>query len=338
MSAGRAGRRVVSLVIALSPVALAMRSDGARAADPLDPTPPGTTVHADTPALALATLDRRLADLDTEEAGDKHEIETLGARIAEVHARVIERGKAFYRATRAGMLPLGGGFDAFVAHAMKIEHMRHDVAADLHAETDLRGRAAELARTLERLERDRAALGAQRSALDQERTALEDESRRQQAFDRAFSTSTGATDYVAVYGGGATDEYEVPAGFAASRGRLLFPVAGRAETRPAHREGTDGPGLEVRAPFGTPVRGVFAGRVAFADRYGPYGKIVIVDHGAHYYSVSGNLGEIDVHVGDSIAPGQRLGTVGDDGQGAMLYFEIRHGTETVAPGPWLGLP
>jgi septal ring factor EnvC (AmiA/AmiB activator) len=29
--------------------------------------------------------------------------------------------------------------------------------------------------------------------------------------------------------------------------------------------------------------------------------------------------------------------VGDDGQGAMLYFEIRHGTETMSPGPWLGV-
>ena len=86
------------------------------------------------------------------------------------------------------------------------------------------------------------------------------------------------------------------------------------------------------------VRSVYAGRVAFADRYGPYGKIVIVDHGAHYYSVSGNLGSVDVHVGDEVTPGARLGTVGDDGQGAMLYFEIRHGTETVPPGPWVGIP
>jgi septal ring factor EnvC (AmiA/AmiB activator) len=65
---------------------------------------------------------------------------------------------------------------------------------------------------------------------------------------------------------------------------------------------------------------------------------VIVDHGEHYYSVSGNLGSTDVRVGDEVTPGERLGTVGDDGQGAMLYFEIRHGTETLAPGTWLGLP
>jgi septal ring factor EnvC (AmiA/AmiB activator) len=118
---------------------------------------------------------------------------------------------------------------------------------------------------------------------------------------------------------------------------LLFPVAGRAEVRAAHREGTDGPGLEIHAPVGTVVRTVFAGRVAFADRYGPYGRIVIVDHGDHYYTVSGDLDEVDVKIGQELAVGERLGTVGDDGQGAMLYFEVRHGSQTVAPGPWLGL-
>jgi murein hydrolase activator len=82
---------------------------------------------------------------------------------------------------------------------------------------------------------------------------------------------------------------------------------------------------------------VYAGRVAFADRYGPYGRIVIVDHGDHYYTVSGNLASIDVKVASDVAAGERLGTVGDEGQGAMLYFEIRHGSQTIPPQAWLGL-
>jgi septal ring factor EnvC (AmiA/AmiB activator) len=82
---------------------------------------------------------------------------------------------------------------------------------------------------------------------------------------------------------------------------------------------------------------VFAGRVAFADRYGPYGRIVILDHGSHYYTVSGNLDEVDVKTGADVGAGERIGTVGDDGQGSMLYFEVRQGSRTVPPGPWLGL-
>jgi septal ring factor EnvC (AmiA/AmiB activator) len=316
-------------------LSFALPSDAARAVSPgssAAPPPSGAT-------LALAALDRNIADLDAEEGSDKRELESLSAHIAEAHARVVSRGRALYRATRAGLLPVGGGFDAFVKHAMAVERMRHEVASDLESETQLRGRAADLARMLERVARDRVSLAAQRTTMDAERVAQEDEVRRRQAFDRAFQTSTGSSDYVAVYGGGGSSaDLSQAVGFAAARGRLLFPVVGRAEARAARREGTNGPGLEIRAPLGSVVRAVYAGRVAFADRYGPYGRIVIVDHGDHYYSVSGNLGATDVRVGDEVTPGERLGTVGDDGQGAMLYFEVRHGTETLPPGAWLGLP
>ena len=196
----------------------------------------------------------------------------------------------------------------------------------------------DLAGDLERVARDRVALASQRTAMDAARLAMDDESRRQAAFDRAFQTSTGArpTTWPSTAAGDLAHDPPA-AGFAAARGRLLFPVAGRADVRAAHREGTDGPGLEIHAPAGSPVRAVFAGHVAFADRYGPYGRIVILDHGDHYYTVSGNLDEIDVKIGQDVGAGERIGTVGDDGPGPMLYFEVRHGSQTVAPGPWLGL-
>jgi murein DD-endopeptidase MepM/ murein hydrolase activator NlpD len=289
-------------------------------------------------ALALAALDRKVADLDTAEQSDKLELSRLGVRIAETHQRVVERGKAFYKLTRAGLLPLGGGFDVLVTYAMHVERARRTVAADVDEEARLRARAAEVAGELDRVARDRIALASQRTAMDAARLAMDDEVRRQAAFDKAFESSTGAgAGYVAVYGGTAGVSDELPAGFASARGRLLFPVAGRADVHPAHREGTDGPGLEIHAAAGTVVRAVFAGRVAFADRYGPYGRIVILDHGEHYYTVSGNLDQIDVKIGQSVGPGERVGTVGDDGQGSMLYFEVRHGSQAVAPGVWLGI-
>jgi septal ring factor EnvC (AmiA/AmiB activator) len=42
-------------------------------------------------------------------------------------------------------------------------------------------------------------------------------------------------------------------------------------------------------------------------------------------------------VGDDVTAGARLGTVGDMGQGTMLYFEIRQGTDTVDPAEWFGI-
>jgi hypothetical protein len=296
----------------------------------------GATPPVSQTVLALAALDRRIADLDAEEESTKHELTGLGGKLAEAHARVLLRGRAFYRLTRAGMLPVGGGFDALVTHAMHVERARRTLIADIGEEKHLHEHGADLARGLERVARDRVALASQRTAMDSARIAMADEERRRKAFDRAFEASSGAGEYVPIYGA-AVAEPASTGGFQTSKGRLLFPVTGRADVRLAHREGTDGPGLEVHAPSGAPVRAVYGGRVAFADRYGPYGRIVIVDHGDHYFTVNGNLASIDVKVGDDLGAGDRLGTVGDDGQGPMLYFEIRHGAETVPPGPWLGL-
>lgn len=289
------------------------------------------------PALALANFDRRIADLDSERAADQRELADAGRRLTAMHALIVVRGREFYRLTRVGILPLGGGFDAFVTQAMRVEHERRRLSSDLREETRLRARAGELAASLTRIDRDRVTLVQQRSDLQFAQSARQAETRRQQAFERAFESSTGADDYVALYGGPNVTP-EIPAGgFASARGRLLFPLAGRADVRPAHRDGVDGPGLELIAPAGTPVRAVFAGRVAFADAYGPFGRIVILDHGDHYYTVSGNLADMNVKIGQEVTASDRIGTVGDDGRGPMLYFEVRHGSHAIAPGPWLGL-
>jgi murein hydrolase activator len=287
-------------------------------------------------ALALAALDRRIADLDAEESASKKELSELGSRLALSRTQTRELVVAQPALTRAGMLPVGAGFGAFVTHAIRVERAHKLLSKELAMERRLRERGSELARALERDATDRVALASQRTAMDAARMAMADETRRQQAFDSAFSNSAGASEYVAIYGGTGTSGVSAR-GFGEARGRLLFPVAGRAEARAARREGTDGPGLEIRAALGAPVRAVYAGRIAFADRYGPYGRLVIVDHGDHYYTVLGNLASIDVRVGADVVAGERVGTVGDEGKGPVLYFEVRHRTETVPPGPWLGL-
>ena len=123
-----------------------------------------------------------------------------------------------------------------------------------------------------------------------------------------------------------------------ARGADCYFLSRPGRKSPGGREGADGPGLEIDAPAGSVVRAAFAARVAFADRYGPYGRIVILDDGDHYYTVSGNLDAVDVKIGQDVGAGDRLGTVGDDGAGPMkLDFEVRHGSRAIPPAPWLGL-
>ena len=291
---------------------------------------PGAPVS---PALALAALDRRIADLDGEEQNTRSELARLSPSASAAHAKVLELNREYYKLTRAGMLPVGAGFEALLTHAMRVERGRHAVQRELSTEARLRARGTALAGNLERVGRDREALSAQRGGMEAARAAVADEARRQEAFTKAFESSAGGSEYVAV--GGAASA--TAGGFGAARGKLLMPLAARAQMRQTRRAGADGPGLEFVCPDGSAVRAVYTGRVAFADRYGSFGRIVIIDHGDHYYTVSGNLGTIDVHIGDDVAAGERIGTAGDDGDGAMLYFEVRHGSQTIPPGPWLGL-
>jgi septal ring factor EnvC (AmiA/AmiB activator) len=63
---------------------------------------------------------------------------------------------------------------------------------------------------------------------------------------------------------------------------------------------------------------------------------VIVDHGRRHYTLSANLGAIDVKVGDEVGTGERLGTLGSESD-AALYFESRVNRATVDPNDWFGI-
>ncbi len=249
-------------------------------------------------------------------------------------ARLTARGRAYVALARVGLLPVGSGFDALLEHAARLERLHHGLEEDLALGKRLAAERLTIAKKLDAVRARAATLEDERAVLSRAAEALRSAEEREQAFAQAFQSD----NHTAVYGAvGPADPTLTAVGFAALRGRLPFPLAGRTEVQPARRASSEGPGLELRAPLGTVVRSVAAGRVAFADTYADYGKTIILDHGRRHYTVSANLDAIDVEVGDEIAAGARLGTVGDTGKGPRLYFEIRVGRDTVDPAPWFGL-
>lgn len=133
-------------------------------------------------------------------------------------------------------------------------------------------------------------------------------------------------------------------GFATWKGRLPPPVESARVKVPfgqiveeRFKTVTLHPGVDIPAPRGTPVRAVYPGRVAFADRFAGYGLLCILDHGGTYFSLYAHLDELKVHTGDTLKQGQFLGTVGETGslEGPMLYFEIRQGERAVNPEEWV---
>ncbi len=289
-------------------------------AQPLGTEPGARTAVLDV-ARDTAEVGRLSGDLQRVEG----ELGSLTPAREGLHARARQQTRWLYHMLQGNALALRGGPEALMDHAVRAGHMRRVLHATLRALDATTARAQALEAERGRIQGLLDAARAHRSQVEAaQRTAM------------GVLQPVGAEGQtVTVYGGAPGPVGE---SFAVSAGRLLFPVLGRAEVRRAMREGAEGPGLDVLVAEGTAVRAVFPGRVAFADHYGTYGQIVIVDHGDHYYSVSANLGRIDVRVGQELAAGESLGTVGvgDDGK-AMLYFEVRRGGDTIDPVPWLGL-
>lgn len=282
--------------------------------------------------------ERRLQTLTLQTQNRKADLERLGKDAAAAHERTITRGRVYVRLARAGLLPVAGGFDALIEHAVRLERLRNALGRDVKLEQHLNQRRVALGRELSELEARRSTLDDEVRAMSAATSAILSEQDRAQAFTRAFSGALGSS-HTAVYGAGVgpSDSPPLSRGFAGLKGRLPFPITGRSEIRSATRSGSEGPGLEMFAPAGSVVRAVAAGRVAFADSYAAYGQTVILDHGGGYYTVSANLGSIDVKTGDDVPFGSRLGTVGTNVGAPRLYFEIRTGTSTVAPADWFGI-
>ncbi|NOZ11618.1 MAG: peptidoglycan DD-metalloendopeptidase family protein [Gammaproteobacteria bacterium] len=85
-------------------------------------------------------------------------------------------------------------------------------------------------------------------------------------------------------------------------------------------------GLFLDAQEGQNVYAVFHGRVAFAEWFGGFGLLLIIDHGDGYMSLYGHNQALYAEVGDWVETGQLVSAVGNSGGLAQpgLYFEIRY--------------
>lgn len=126
------------------------------------------------------------------------------------------------------------------------------------------------------------------------------------------------------------------------RGKLRFPVRGELIGRfgaPRAEGGTSWRGVFIRAAGGADVRAVAAGEVVYSDWLRGFGNLIILDHGKGYLTVYGNNDALLREVGDRVAGGDTIASVGSSGGGeeSGLYFEIRHEGRPVDPMQWVRL-
>jgi septal ring factor EnvC (AmiA/AmiB activator) len=312
-------------------------------------------------------LEREVALVTRDAAQARKEHASLEAEAAE-HARKLEatrralskRAVALYRAGELGSLQLLFSADGIREFLARVQLLRRLVGRDAQLLASHRAAVEGLAQAREaaRDASDRLALLsrelAQRSReLDAEQQARRsivsrlhaDRARERAALAELETAARALESTLSGLGAGESDAGAAPAGppFVALRHRLDPPVDapiargfGRVVDS-EFRTQTFRSGVVFEAAAGLPVRAVAAGRVRFAGWFRGYGRLVILDHGSGYYTVSGHLGELGVGVGDPIERGAQIGTVGDSGSlsGPRLYFEIRRGAEALDPTEWL---
>jgi murein hydrolase activator len=321
----------------------------------------------DTLAEAEQALSEALAEARRSEAARAASEAALGrARREEAAAQQAERERlaalrprleARVRMGRTGELQLllaSGSLSDLVKRRYLVDRiLRSDVR--LLGEAQAARRAQEAARSTRQAEAVRLAALAE-EALDRREEA---EARREEreALLEALQSARGLheraaaeaaeqeqrlADFVASLPPPRTP-LAAPTGFAALRGALPHPAPGPVTVgfgrlvEPRFNTVTVQNGLDIGAPAGAPVRAVAPGRVVHAGWFRGYGNLVIVDHGDGYHSLVAHLGAMRTAMGEEVAGGTVLGTVGDTGslKGPYLYFELREQGRPIDPRPWL---
>ena len=98
-------------------------------------------------------------------------------------------------------------------------------------------------------------------------------------------------------------------------------------------------GMDFRAPAGTVVRASNDGVVVLARHLYFEGNCVIVDHGLGVYTLSMHFSRIDVHEGQHVKTGDKLGLSGATGRvtGPHLHWAVRWENAYLDPAKLLRL-
>ena len=123
----------------------------------------------------------------------------------------------------------------------------------------------------------------------------------------------------------------------------MWPVEGRVGSSfgqredPFNGEGAFHSGIDISAPFGSPVRATADGEVSDAAMGAGYGREVVLNHGHDVMTVYGHLSAIAVLPGQHVTRGEVIGYVGQTGRstGPHLHYEVRVHNVPVNPHKYL---
>lgn len=98
-------------------------------------------------------------------------------------------------------------------------------------------------------------------------------------------------------------------------------------------------GIDLSAPYMSPVHATAAGTVTYAGYRSDYGKVVEIDHGNGIATLYAHLHRYIVSVGQRVAEHEQIGFLGSSGRssGPHVHYEVRVNDEPQDPEKFIGL-
>lgn len=301
--------------------------------------------RADAARAELARVEERRARLESQLARTRRAMSVRA--VALYKAGEVGPVRAVFSATSLrDLLSRVSTLRTLLEHdADLVSRFRRERDALAGAEREARQAADELDEALAGLRAQSDALAHERRVKRQVLARVHEDRTRERALLNELETAARALEETLAGLGESKPSALVPGlgDFEARRGALPSPVdapVARGYGRVVDTQfltATFRKGVEFDAPAGEPVHAVAPGEVRYAGWFRGYGKIVIIDHGDRWFTVSGHLDDVSVEVGDPVSDGEVIGSVGETGSltGPKLYFEIRRGSQAQDPADWL---
>ena len=119
--------------------------------------------------------------------------------------------------------------------------------------------------------------------------------------------------------------------------RWVRPAHGPFTSPFGYRWGKLHKGIDIGAPYGSPIYAAAAGTVVFVGPMGGYGRLVKIQHEHGVVTAYGHMSRFATHVGAHVKAGDVIAYVGSEGHstGPHLHFEVYVHGVVINPLPFL---